>query len=321
MQQIETYPVPERVRKTGKMEISNYNTVPPIYHRTQRREIADFTGTRIDENIDLDVVKSFGEEWNKFHTFSKKTIDKICDEYFDIVDDTIINKDTYMLDIGCGSGRWSEYFLDKVKFIEAVDPSDAIFAADKLLDGRNNIRITRASINTLPWPDETFDFGMSVGVLHHIPDTQEALNTCVRKIKKGGHFYVYLYYKLDNRGFLFKSLFKLSDLVRRGVSKLPSTAKKVACDVLAVAAYMPFVLTSKLFFSLGYKKLARKIPLSAYANKDFYIIRNDSLDRFGTKLEQRFSKPEIEAMMKKAGLDNIRFGEDSAYWHAIGKKV
>jgi len=305
---------------TGKIEMINYNTDTETYLRTKNRDIADFTGSKVDDNIDMKVVKSFGEEWNKFHQFSQKTIDKICKEYFDIIDDTIINKDTYMIDIGCGSGRWSDYFTGKVNFIEAVDPSDAVYAAAELLDKRDNVRITRASINTLPWPDETFDFGMSVGVLHHIPDTQAALDACVKKIKKGGHFYVYLYYKLDNRGFLFKSLFQLSDLVRRVVSKLPSRLKKFTCDMLAVFAYMPFVLVSRLFIALGFKKLAAKIPLSAYANKDFYIIRNDSLDRFGTRLEQRFTKAEIERMMLQAGLTNIRFGEDAAFWHAVGKK-
>ncbi len=306
---------------TGKNEIANYDLVPTVYHRTKSRDIADFTSTRVDENIDMEVVKSFGEEWNKFHHFSKKTIEKICKEYFDIIDETIIYKDTYMIDIGCGSGRWSEYFTDKVNYIEAVDPSEAVFAADELLNRHNNVRITRASINTLPWPDETFDFGMSVGVLHHIPDTQAALDACVKKIKKGGHFYVYLYYKLDNRGFLFKSLFHLSDLLRRAVSKFPSALKKITCDILAVVAYMPFVLLSRLFIALGFKKLAAKIPLSAYANKDFYIIRNDSLDRFGTRLEQRFTRQEIEIMMAKAGLTNIRFGENAAFWHAVGRKA
>lgn len=306
---------------TQKNEIANYNSTPALQHRTTSREIADFTTNGIDKNIDMEVVKSFGEEWNKFHEFSPKTIDKICEEYFDIIDDSIINKDTYMVDIGCGSGRWSKYFLDKVNFIEAVDPSDAIFAADKLLKGQENVRITRASIETLPWPDETFDFGMSVGVLHHIPDTQAALNACVKKIKKGGHFYVYLYYKLDNRGFLFKSLFYASDILRRVVSKLPAAAKKITCDILAVVAYMPFVLVAKLFFALGFKKMAAGIPLSSYANKDFYIIRNDSLDRFGTRLEQRFTKQEVEKMMLRSGLTNIKFGNNSAFWHAIGKRI
>ncbi|MGB4845498.1 MAG: class I SAM-dependent methyltransferase [Ferruginibacter sp.] len=305
----------------AQKEIVNYTIAPIKYLPTPYREIADFTKNETSENIDLEVVKSFGEEWNKFHKFSKKTISKIYNEYFDIIDEQIVNKDTYMIDIGCGSGRWSEYFLDKAAFIEAIDPSDAVYAADELLGNSSNVRITRASINTLPWPDETFDFGMSVGVLHHIPDTQLALNDCVKKIKTGGHFYVYLYYKLDNRGFFFKSLFYLADLIRRVVSKLPSGLKKITCDLLAVFAYMPFILFCRLLMFLGLKKTAQKIPLYAYTNKDFYIIRNDSLDRFGTRLEQRFTKDEIEKMMTKSGLINIKFGNDSAYWHAVGKKA
>jgi hypothetical protein len=105
------------------------------------------------------------------------------------------------------------------------------------------------------------------------------------------------------------------------ISKMPSKIKKIICDILAVVAYMPFVLLAKFFFAIGAKKMARSIPLSAYANKDFYIIRNDALDRFGTKLEQRFTKAEIQAMMQEAGLTDIRFGNDNAFWHAIGKKA
>src|SRR5882757_3675224 len=112
--------------------VTPYNAEPLKYHHCTNRTIADFTETAVDNNIDHDVVKSFGEEWNKFNQFSKKSIDNICAEYFDIIDDTIVNKDTYMIDIGCGTARWSEYFLDKAGFIEAVDPSEAIFAADKL---------------------------------------------------------------------------------------------------------------------------------------------------------------------------------------------
>ncbi len=108
-----------------------------------------------------------------------------------------------MIDIGCGSGRWTDYFVDKAGFIEAIDSSDAILVADKMLGAKDNVRITKASVDTIPWNDETFDFGMSIGVLHHIPDTKQALINCVKKIKKGGHFYIYLYYRFDNRGFLF----------------------------------------------------------------------------------------------------------------------
>jgi hypothetical protein len=50
-------------------------------------------------------------------------------------------------------------------------------------------------------------------------------------------------------------------------------------------------------------------------------MKNDSLDRFGTPLEQRFSKLEITEMMKACGLDEIEFSNQAPYWHAIGKRV
>ena len=62
------------------------------------------------------------------------------------------------------------------------------------------------------------------------------------------------------------------------------------------------------------------LPLSQYRNNSFYVMRNDALDRFGTRLEQRFSKAEIEAMMRRCGLDRITFSKTS-FWTAVGYKV
>lgn len=91
--------------------------------------------------------------------------------------------------------------------------------------------------------------------------------------------------------------------------------------MLAVLVYWPLSRFAGLLHKLNFHSLAKKIPLEPYYNKPFYNLRNDCLDRFGTKLEQRFLKPEIEAMMKEAGLSEIRFGEKSAFWHAVGKKL
>jgi hypothetical protein len=68
------------------------------------------------------------------------------------------------------------------------------------------------------------------------------------------------------------------------------------------------------------EKWGNKIPLSYYSNKSFNVIRNDSLDRFGTPLEQRFSKKQIEKMMQKAGLHDIKFSNNQPYWHVMGQK-
>lgn len=296
-----------------------YIRKPDLLIESKNRIISIFN---IDgKNIDKKVVSEFGEEWLKFNDFNEKNIRLAAEEYFDIVDETVVNKQTYALDIGCGTGRWSRYLASKAGFIESVDPSDAIFAADKLLKDVDNVRLTKASVDTLPFEDETFDFAMSIGVLHHIPDTKQALKDCVKKIKRGGYFYVYLYYNLEKRGWLFTTLFKLSDLVRGIISKFPGVLKKFVCDIIAVFIYIPLVWWVRFLTFLGLMKLANKMPLSAYKNKSFFIMRNDALDRFGTRLEQRFSKEEVIEMMENAGLSKIIISPGVPYYHAIGKKL
>ncbi len=301
------------------MEIRNFNQPYQEEIVTPFRKIYSFD--RPIENINFSVVNSFGEEWGKFHQFSEGEIRKLGSEYFDIIDDRIINNSVYGIDIGCGTGRFSKYLSDKIGFIEAIDPSEAIFSADKLLKDTKNIRLSIASTDNIPFDDETFDFGMSIGVLHHIPNTQKALNDCVKKVKVGGYFYVYLYYNLDNKGFLFKFLLRMVTLLRKLVSRLPNKLKKLVCDIIALVVYMPIILLGRLLRIFGLSNIANKMPLSSYQNHTFFIIRNDALDRFGTSLEQRFSKVQVVSMMEKAGLDEIRVSDNIPYWHAIGKRI
>lgn len=275
----------------------------------------------LGENIDNVTVQSFGEEWQAFHRFDDEEIHKIGDTYFDIITPGMTGPDKIAADFGCGTGRWTKYFHSKVGAIAAIDPSEAIFVAGQLLKEVPNVYLYKASIDNLPFADNYFDVGFSLGVLHHIPDTQKAMDACVRKVKPGGHFLVYLYYSLDNRGLLYKTLFFFSNLVRRIVSKMPGSLKRFSCNMMAVFFYMPFVLFSRLLRLLGVsKKVRAKIPLHSYEGTSFYIIRNDALDRFGTPLEQRFSRKQIQTMMEAAGLENIVFSEQAPYWHAVGRK-
>jgi SAM-dependent methyltransferase len=299
--------------------IKEYNKEPIQTIKSKTREINIFSTD--GENIDQSVVEGFGEEWLKFKDYSDEDIRSLAIMYFDILDEKILNKNTYALDVGCGTGRWTKYLAGRAGFIEAIDPSNAVLAADHLLKDVPNVRIAKASVETIPFADNTFDFAMSIGVLHHIPDTQQAMKDCVKKVKPGGYFYCYLYYNLDNKGPLFKTIFHLSNVVRLAVSSMPSGLRRFSSDVLAVGLYMPFVLTSRLLNKAGMKSLAKKVPLSDYANKSFFIIRNDSLDRFGTRLEHRFSKKQVIEMMGKSGLVDIVVSPASPYYHAVGRKA
>lgn len=296
----------------------DYNKSPVNSIKVEDQTVFVFDSST--ENMDASTVKSFGEEWTKFNSFTDQEIQNVGNEYFDIVSPEQLNKNSLVLDVGCGSGRWSKYVADKVGFIEAIDPSDAVFAAARLLSDKKNVRISKAGAADIPFADGSFDFVFSLGVLHHIPDTQLAMKHCINKLKPGGFFLVYLYYSLDNRGMGYKLIFQMSNIIRRMVSSLPSSIKKMVCDLIAVFVYLPLIFLSKILFAIGMQGLAQKIPLAYYTDKSFRIVRNDSLDRFGTPLEQRFSKQEIETMMTNCGLTNIRFSDAAPFWHAVGKK-
>ena len=68
------------------------------------------------------------------------------------------------------------------------------------------------------------------------------------------------------------------------------------------------------------EKFIDNFPLSSYRSLSFYTMRTDALDRFGTRLEQRFTKSEIKNMMELSGLKDVEFSNDSIYWLAVGYK-
>lgn len=301
-----------------------YSKKPIKYIKSKTKKIASFINEKAngESNIDWTTVESFGEEWSKFSSFQESQLANAGDDYFVLLKDTHIDKNSLVLDVGCGTGRWSRYLSNKVKFIEGIDPSKAALVASEYLADKKNVRISIAEVSDIPFEDEHFDLVFSLGVLHHIPDTAKALKDSVKKVKKGGYFLVYLYYSLDNKGLVFKTLFHLSNAIRFIVSKLPNGIKHFVCDLLAVLFYAPLVSLAKIIRkTFPSKKWYTKIPLSYYSDKSFNIMRNDSLDRFGTPLEQRFSRKEIYNMMEEAGLTDIRFSEKEPYWNAIGKKA
>lgn len=151
-----------------------------------------------------------------------------------------------------------------------------------------------------------------------MPDTAAALEACVRKLKKGAPFLVYLYYAFDNRPRWYRFVWKLSDWLRRAISNLPPRVKDAVCDALAAILYWPLARSAQLASHTGLP--VSRFPLFMYRDGSFYSMRTDARDRFGTPLEKRFRMHEIREMMTQASLVEVRFSDSPPYWCALGIK-
>ena len=271
-------------------------------------------------NIDTKVVTGFGDEWSRFDqsALTHEELQRMFDNYFNIFPWEKLKPDAVGFDLGCGSGRWAKLVASRVGQLYLFDPSpDALAVAKRNLSGANNCYFEIAGADDIPLVDASCDFGYSLGVLHHIPDTEAAMRACVAKLKPKAPFMVYLYYNFDNRPAWFRLIWKTSNAIRKIVCRLPNFLRFAISQILAALIYFPLARTALVLEKLGLN--VAHFPLSQYRNNSFYVMRNDALDRFGTRLEQRFSKKEIQAMMERSGLSDITFSTTS-FWTAVGYK-
>lgn len=272
------------------------------------------------ENLDRNVVAGFGDEWSRFDqsVLDGPELTRMFDNYFDIFPWDTLSENAVGFDLGCGSGRWARLVAPRVGHLHLIDPSEAIDVAKRNLSDFENCEFHRASVENIPLADQSCDFGYSLGVLHHVPDTEAGLRACVAKLKEGSPFLLYLYYRFDNRPAWFRVIWKASDIVRRFVSRMPHSLRYWFSQVFALTVYYPLARMAFLFEKLGLN--VEGLPLSQYRNNSFYTMRTDALDRFGTRIEKRFTRDEVRELMERAGLRNIVFSERS-FWTAVGTKT
>ena len=271
-------------------------------------------------NIDNKVINDFNKEWQKYNylNFDKKKLKIFFNQYFEIFPWDKINQNSIGFDMGCGSGRWAQFVAPRVKTLICVEPSDAIKVAKINLNRFNNVKFLKESTNSCTIKEKSQDFGYCLGVLHHIPDPEKALKDCAKLLKSKSPFLLYLYYNFENKPKWFKLIWKVSDFMRKVISKMPNRLKILTCTLIAYLIYLPLSRTANLFERLGLN--ISDFPLADYRSKPMYICKNDALDRFGTSLEYRFSKNEIKEMLYNSGFENITFSKSAPYWCCIAYK-
>lgn len=273
-------------------------------------------------NKDERVVAGFSDEWSRFDQARLGEHDRheMFGDFFAIFPWERISRSSIGADIGCGTGRWAKDVAPRVGHLHMIDASDVVLGiAQRNMRAAKNVSFHHCSVDAIPLAAESLDFAYSLGVLHHVPDTAAAIRSVVRKLKTGAPILVYLYYSFDNRPVWFRVLWSISNGVRLLVCRLPRVLRYVVCDAIALCVYWPLARIGKLLERA--RIMPDSWPLSWYRDRALYVMRTDALDRFGTCLERRFSRTQIESMLTVAGVSQIRFSERPPYWCAIGVKT
>jgi len=126
-----------------------------------------------------------------------------------------ILKDKKVLDMGCGSGRFTIALAQLgVKNVIGVDLGEGGIKIgekqSKDLDLKN-IQFMKESVLSLPFEDETFDFVFSKGVLHHTGQLENGLEEFHRVLKPGGNGFLYLY---GSGGLFWNSRKKMREVMK-----------------------------------------------------------------------------------------------------------
>ena len=169
-----------------------------------------------DQNLDQKVIDSFGHEWAVFdYTESESAValDAQFVAYCAPIDLTQFNpKHSIAGDFGAGSGRWTSRLAQYFSLVYALEPSNGASAVlNKNFVDNPKITVLQQTVGANSIPAASLDLAMSLGVLHHIPDTALAIKDVSRSIKPGGVFLCYLYYNLENKPAYYRLIFGPSD--------------------------------------------------------------------------------------------------------------
>lgn len=273
----------------------------------------------IDRNRDDHVISHFGGEWKAFNYLDSDQLEEVREQfaaYIRPLPTGLLQENNLIIgDFGAGSGRWAHFFLEYVSQLWLIEPGKESFAVLHKRFGKNaKVHLLNETVSDNQIPDGLLDLAVSLGVLHHLPDTSLGVKDIYKKIKDGGYFLCYLYYALENKPFAYRLIWNVSNKFRFGISKLPYPLRRIVCEVIAALIYLPLARVSKLLDKFGIN--SRNIPLHHYKDLNFYVMRNDAYDRFGTSLEQRFTKLQISKMLEAAGFDmeTLKFSDAEPFW-------
>ncbi len=189
----------------------------------------------------------------------------------------------HVLEIGCGLGTDGAQFVEAGAIYTGVDLTDAaIELARKRFEFSSLTgRFQTADAENLPFPNDSFDLVYSHGVLHHTPDTQQAVREVHRVLRPGGRAMVMLYHRGS-----YNYRVNISMLRRAGAHLLKSES----------GIALVHKLTGEPLESLREHARLLKTEKESYLNPDEFLSQNT--DGAGNPLARVYSRSEARELFK-----------------------
>lgn len=264
---------------------------------------------------------NFGIQWNRFRqtqldSYTGTSISS--DRFWKSTNwlETNLN-DQWVLDVGCGSGRFAEIALKAGANVVAVDHSSAVDACYENLRHYPNFHILQGDIYKLPLAPNSFGFVYSLGVLQHTPDVHKAFIALTRMPCEGGSLCVDYYWRrlrtILHSKYIFRPLTKRIDK-----SRLFSILECVTPKLL---------LASKFLGAIPYIGFALKriIPVADYTNifpltdkqiREWALL--DTYDMLSPEYDNPQSAKTVRRWFNEANFQDVEVGH---FGHLVARGI
>lgn len=244
---------------------------------------------------------NFGFEWNKYsRTQLDNEVSNLSEsqirEYTGFTPADFEGK--WVLDVGCGMGRFAEVASRWGANVVGIDLSRAADVAAKNLSSRENVWICQASVLNLPFVEQSFDYIYSIGVLHHTPSCEQSFKCLPRLLKPGGSVAIWLYSG-------YNRWYRMSDFYRRFTTKLSPGALHALCVAIDPLYYVHRGLLripgigSTLSGILKYV-----VPMNLYPSREARLL--DVFDWYSPVYQSKHTYEEVFRWFEDCGLENLR---------------
>jgi SAM-dependent methyltransferase len=253
---------------------------------------------------------SFGTQWNKFRAVQIDSETLISHSRARFDDETGWPQDSlegkWVLDAGCGAGRFAEIAAERGAELVALDYSSAVDAARATLARFPNADVVQGSILEPPLRAASVNFAYCIGVVQHTPDRNAAITQVVRTVAPGGAYCFTIYARQP------WTKLNAKYLVRPITKRLP---EHVLLSAIERSMPVLFPLTDVLFRVPVFGKVAKfAIPVANYPGdklsgreQRYREAVLDTFDMLAPAFDEPMTAGEVEAALRRADVRSIHF--------------